>query len=1104
MSAPSLGEQQQQHRGSCTRGGLVLRGYQLEGVEWLRRCREGQHGAILADEMGLGKTCQTIAFLLSLVRRDRVDRPFLILAPLSVTHNWQDEMKRMCQPAGRHDEEEEEGGGGDDDDEGKQQQEEEEDEEISIIVYLGDIEKRGKLQEKIKSGAFHILLTTYELCLKDAAFLGSLPWSVLVVDEGHRLKSQSSLLHQALLEFDIGQRVLLTGTPVQNNLAELYSLLSFVSAGTFAPEGLRAFVQRFAGVGSDPERASELGDLLGPFVLRRLKTEVAAELPAKTELVLYHGVSALQKQYYRAILSRDLDALEDPTTGARVRLMNILMQLRKCVDHPYLFNGAEPEPFVEGEHLVSASGKLLALDRILALLRREGHRALIFSQMTRMLDILQDFLEFRGYSYERLDGSVRGEERHLAIKSFGQKDIFVFLLSTRAGGVGLNLTAADTVVFVDSDFNPQNDAQAAARAHRIGQTRPVKVIRLIGRSTVEEVIYRRAEAKLRLTHAVTAQMREDSDSNDMKDESPKQLSEILLAGLGTLMESDEGSSVEMDLQAILGESRDGCWVIEEPPAEGVDAPPRRGALRRQTEDDRRILESADYLRAPASSSDLTALSLLRQDMNSRAGGAGGSSQSSAALALPVRPERLPLTEEERAKRKERRRQLDRERDRALAAKRARMDVERQRKKLALWKEAGYESLNVALRGEGAASDDASGSDEDVEGGASDEEEDEEGEGGQIRYVLGDVTLPDAPAGRNAIVVHCVDNSGRWGHGGLFSALDKRSTQPKRCYARAGKMGDLALGDAHLIPVDDRVSRAGGVDTLALVVAQSRDPNNVLSGISLAALETGLRRVRRAARRLRAGVHLPRIGHATPGFNWYATERLVRKHLVSRGVPTYIYYHPRRTRQGAAASTARPSSAPKPAASASSAASVASTTSVASAQTAAQSAATHKPGPSVSACIKPASAAALSPSSSSSSSSSSRPPPPSSSSSSPSLAAGPGDPNAAGSPSGQSDSWSLGFPDFMSGVRARFLGLPEAEAARLARYLVTFDGDVSAGVDADTTHLVTAGREPGSGDAETLREAVRRRPDLTVVTAAWLRACFSAREKLPCAPFVVDV
>lgn len=267
-------------------------------------------------------------------------------------------------------------------------------------------------------------------------------------------------------------KVLLTGTPIQNNLQELYSLLSFIQPSIFTAEDADRFVSCYSDVQNQPDLAAELQSVLEPFLLRRVKSEVALDLPKKTELVVYHGMTALQKKYYKAILTKDPKAFGNEQ-GSKTRLLNILVQLRKCVIHPYLFDGVEPEPFVMGEHLVEASGKFCLLDSILSYLHKGGHRVLLFSQMTRTLDILQDYMEYRGYSYERLDGSVRGEERNLAVKNFSSEDIFIFLLSTKAGGVGMNLTAADTVIFMDTDFNPQNDLQAAARCHRIGQNRPL-------------------------------------------------------------------------------------------------------------------------------------------------------------------------------------------------------------------------------------------------------------------------------------------------------------------------------------------------------------------------------------------------------------------------------------------------------------------------------------------------------------------------------------------------------------------------------------------------------------------------------------------------------
>nr|KAF6412976.1 chromodomain helicase DNA binding protein 1 like [Molossus molossus] len=731
--------------------GIHLRSYQLEGVNWIAQRFHCQNGCILGDEMGLGKTCQTIALFIYLTGRLKDEGPFLILCPLSVLGNWKEEMERFA-PG------------------------------LSCVIYTGDKEERTHLQQDLKEKpGFHVLLSTYEVCLKDASFLKSFHWSVLVVDEAHRLKNQSSLLHKTLLEFSVVFNLLLTGTPIQNSLQELYSLLSFVEPDVFSKEQVEDFVQRYQNIEKEAESASELHRLLQPFLLRRVKSEVAAELPRKTEVVIYHGMSALQKKYYKAILMKDLDAFENEM-AKKVKLQNVLSQLRKCVDHPYLFDGVEPEPFEIGDHLIEASGKLHLLDKLLAYLYSRGHRVLLFSQMTHMLDILQDYMDYRGYSYERVDGSVRGEERHLAIKNFGQQPIFIFLLSTRAGGVGMNLTAADTVIFVDSDFNPQNDLQAASRAHRIGQNKSVKVIRLIGRDTVEEIVCRKAATKLQLTSA------------------------IMEGGHFTL--GAQKSAVDADLQVLIP------GLVE-------------GSAKRK-----RILS----------------------------------------------PEEL---EDRRKKRQE----AAAKRKRLMEEKKRKKEEVEHKKKMAWWEANNYQSF--CLPSEESEPEDL----EDGEEESLAQLDYRDSDSTSIKYVSGDVTHPQAGA-EDAVIVHCIDDSGCWGRGGLFTALEKRSTEPRRIYELAGKMKDLSLGGVLLFPIDDKESRNKGQDLLALIVAQHRDRSHVLSGIKMAALEEGLKKISLAAKKKKASVHLPRIGHATKGFNWYGTERLIRKYLAAKGIPTYIYYFPR--------------------------------------------------------------------------------------------------------------------------------------------------------------------------------------------------------------------
>ncbi|MED6283658.1 Chromodomain-helicase-DNA-binding protein 1-like [Characodon lateralis] len=853
--------------------GIQLRAYQLDGVQWLTQCLNDQQGCILGDEMGLGKTCQTISLLVYMSGALGKKGPFLVLSPLSVMENWRKELESFA-PS------------------------------LTVLCYKGDKERRAEIQRERTTNDFHVLLTTYELCLKDESFLKRWRWKVLVVDEAHRLKNQKSLLHQTLTQFSVGFRLLLTGTPIQNNLQELYSLLSFIQPSIFTPEGSDNFVNSYSNVQSQPALASELQSILEPFLLRRVKSEVALDLPTKTELVVYHGMSALQKKYYKAILTRDYEAFVNEQ-GSKNRLLNILMNLRKCVDHPYLFDGVEPEPFQIGEHLVEASGKLCLLDNILAFLHKGGHRVLLFSQMKRMLDILQDYMEYRGYSYERLDGSVRGEERNLAVKNFSSKDIFVFLLSTKAGGVGLNLTAADTAIFVDTDFNPQNDLQAAARCHRIGQNRPVKVIRLLARDTVEEIMYSRAVSKLQLTNTVIEEGRFSLLDQAQSATAGLQLSDILKFGIDKLLSSDESSIEEVKLEKILGPSRDGQWVDDD---ELSPSKQEEDEVENESDSDAQnhmyFFEGIDYSKDPSSEDHKSFDRMLEEQMAEfqKAAGEGRALRRKAgfslsvAFALPAR-KRKPLTEAELELRQQRRQEAAAKRAKMIEDKKKQENEERQRKKMAWWESCGYRSLCLQpVDSEEEREDEDDSSVCSTDSNSTD-----------IHYVLGDVTHPQTARG-DAMIVHCVDDSGRWGRGGLFTALEMRSDEPRKQYELAGKMKDLELGNVFLFPIDDKQSRLDGQDQLALIVAQQRDKGNDLSGILLSALEEGLKKIYSASKKNSASVHLPRIGHSTKGFNWYGTERLIRKHLASRGIPTFIYYHSKAIKKTASPQTPATSTA----------------------------------------------------------------------------------------------------------------------------------------------------------------------------------------------------
>ncbi|KAK2190804.1 hypothetical protein NP493_68g04006 [Ridgeia piscesae] len=852
----------------CGFKNIQLRAYQLDGVNWLIERYQRNHGCILGDEMGLGKTCQTIALLALLRDQQKKCASCLVVSPLSVLANWQNELARFLP-------------------------------DTKVVCYVGDKSARETMQHSLTASQdTGVVVTTYEICLKDASFLRSFSWLALVVDEAHRLKNSKSQLHQTLLDFTTDHRVLLTGTPVQNNLSELYALLSFVAPNIFLSRYTAEFVDKYTHV-SDNSGISELHRLLHPFLLRRTKAEVVKDLPTKSEVILYHGMSALQKKYYKAILTRDLDAFENANTVSKTRLMNILMELRKCVNHPYLFDGVEPEPFQLGEHLVEASGKLVLIDHLLTYLKAGGHKVLLFSQMTRMLDILQDYLGYRGYTYERLDGSVRGEERYLAVQNFtDNSNTFVFLLSTKAGGQGLNLVAADTVIFVDSDFNPQNDLQAAARAHRIGQTRPVKVIRLLGRNTVEEIILKRAEAKLQLTSAVIegGHFSLGASKDALVADNNLQLQDILKFGVDKLLENDTSSLETTDFDHMLGLTSHGQWLNAETPAETT---PNSGTTTEEAGQadagpSMYVFEGKDYAKEPSvadrKSFDqlISAQKALLLEPSTSERALRGNRLAPLVGLLPQvsqRP-RKQLTPEQLEERRKKRAENAALRALQAEEEEIRIAQKMKRKRAELWAKNGYVSCNITTAGS-----DAEEEEEDEE-----EDEEERSVACDIQYIVGDVTHPQHSDTGDAIAVHCVDDSGRWGQGGVFSALSRRSSLPEDQYTLAGRMKDLALGDVHVVPLDDRVSRDGGRDYCALVVAQHRDRRNNLSGIKLTALSEALTELCRVARDKKASVHLARIGHSTPSFNWYGTERLIRKHLASKGIPTYIYYFPRKQAQ----------------------------------------------------------------------------------------------------------------------------------------------------------------------------------------------------------------
>ena len=476
--------------------GGQLREFQMKGLNFLALNWTRGNNVILADEMGLGKTVQTVSFF-SWLRNERdQEGPFLVVSPLSVIPAWCDTFNHWAP-------------------------------DLNYVVYLGNEAARNTIRDyeliidgNAKKHKFNVLVTSYDFILQDWEFLRTIKWQVLAVDEAHRLKNRESQLYSKLVSFGVPCRVLITGTPIQNNLAELSALLDFLNPGKVLIDEELELLGQDEAKEEDEEKDEEkrratqakltqLHAAIAPFILRRTKETVESDLPPKTEKIIRVELSDVQLEYYKNILTRNYAALSDASGGQKQSLLNIMMELKKVSNHPYMFHGVEDrvlagstrrEDQIKG--LITSSGKMMLLDQLLAKLKKDNHRVLIFSQMVKMLDILGDYLRVRGYQFQRLDGTIPAGPRRMAINHFNadDSDDFCFLLSTRAGGLGINLMTADTVIIYDSDWNPQADLQAMARAHRIGQKRPVNVYRLVAKQTIEEEVIKRARNKLFLEY----------------------------------------------------------------------------------------------------------------------------------------------------------------------------------------------------------------------------------------------------------------------------------------------------------------------------------------------------------------------------------------------------------------------------------------------------------------------------------------------------------------------------------------------------------------------------------------------------------------------------
>jgi len=507
--------------------GGTMRDYQIRGLNWMIGLYENGINGILADEMGLGKTLQTISLLGYMKHFRNVSGPHMVLVPKSTLANWMNEFKKWCPT-------------------------------LRAVCLIGDQETRNAfIRDVMMPGGWDVVVTSYEMILREKSVFKKFNWKYMVIDEAHRIKNEESKLSVVIREIKTQNRLLLTGTPLQNNLHELWALLNFLLPEVFSSsEDFDEWFNTNSCLGDD-SLVARLHGVLKPFLLRRLKIDVEKSLLPKKEVKIFIGLSAMQREWYTKILMKDIDIVNGAGKMEKMRLQNILMQLRKCTNHPYLFDGAEPgPPYTTDEHIIQNSAKLMVVDKLLPKLQEQESRVLIFTQMSRVLDILEDYCWFRQWKYCRIDGQTPHEDRDRQIQEYNAEGSqkFLFMLSTRAGGLGINLYTADVVILFDSDWNPQMDLQAMDRAHRIGQKKQVRVFRLVVENTVDEKIVEKAEIKLKLDRMIIQQGKLSENKANLNKE---EMVSMIRHGASHIFSSKEGELTDVDIDKLLesGEKR---------------------------------------------------------------------------------------------------------------------------------------------------------------------------------------------------------------------------------------------------------------------------------------------------------------------------------------------------------------------------------------------------------------------------------------------------------------------------------------------------------------------------------------------------------------------
>ncbi|XP_059622171.1 probable global transcription activator SNF2L1 [Phlebotomus argentipes] len=495
-----------------------MRDYQVEGLNWMISIYENGINGILADEMGLGKTLQTISFIgyLNFTKGLSQRLKYLVIVPMSTLQNWLNEFQRWCPSL------------------------------VVVKLHGTKAERYEQVQKVIKPKKFDVLVTTYEMTYVETNVLQGIKYHTVILDEGHRIKNENTLGAKKVRTLHTNHKMILTGTPIHNTVHELWALMNFLMPDIFnSGEDFDRWFESMECINNQMV-TDRLRAIIKPFMLRRIKADVEKNLKPKQELKIYVGMTDLQLEWYRKLLLKELYERDSQGILNKKSLHNLLIHLRKCTSHPYLFEGAEEgPPFVTGEHLIRNSGKMIIMDKLVARHLTEGSRILIFFQFTKMMDILEDYCTLRGYKFSRLDGSLTGMARTAELESFTRagSDKQIFLLSTRAGGLGLNLSVADVVIIYDSDWNPQMDLQAIDRAHRIGQTKQVRVYKLIAEKSVDERIVEYSEMKMTLDEKLIHKQSLKNERNFP--------SNIVMKDMNMYLEGKAETLAEEDLDTIL-------------------------------------------------------------------------------------------------------------------------------------------------------------------------------------------------------------------------------------------------------------------------------------------------------------------------------------------------------------------------------------------------------------------------------------------------------------------------------------------------------------------------------------------------------------------------